>query len=275
MKKIAYLGIPGSYSYIGARKFFNGKNTMTSCNNIRQIFDKVANNECDFGIVPLENSTTGGITSSYDELSNNKLSIIGEIIIHIHHNLLVKGNTKNLADIHLCLSHEQAINQCNEFFIKNRKINREFVSDTATAAWTVSKSKKENIAAIASLECAKLYKLKIFKRKIEDNPTNFTRFVIIGKNRTNLGNKASLIFSVVHKPGSLLETLKPYAKHGLNLTKIESRPVFGKPWEYIFLLDLEFGDKKNALIEAINEMKESVNFIKLLGIYNKGKIYES
>lgn len=275
MKKIAYLGIAGSYSYIGAIKFFKGKNTMTSCHNIRQIFDKVENNVCDFGIVPLENSTTGGITASYDELSNNKLSIIGEIIMHIHHNLLVKESTINLTDIHLCLSHEQAINQCNEFFINNRKINNEFVSDTATAAETVSKSKRMDIAAIASLECSKLYNLKILKRKIEDNPTNFTRFVIIGKNSTNLGNKASLIFSVAHIPGSLLETLKPYAKYGLNLTKIESRPVFGKPWEYLFLLDLEFGDKKNSLIEAIDEMKENVNFIKLLGIYNKGKIYES
>ncbi len=275
MNKIAYLGIPGSYSFIAANNYFKGNDTMTGCVSIKQIFEKVENNECNFGIIPLENSTTGSISASYDELSDSKLSIIGEIIIHIHHNLLVKKGINNLTDIHLCVSHEQAINQCNDFFNKNNSINKKFVSDTASAALTVSRFKRKDIAAISSRQCARLYHLKILKRNIEDNITNFTRFVIIGKNMTDAGNKASIIFSVAHVPGSLLQTLKPYAKYGLNLTKIESRPVFGKPWEYIFILDLEFGKDLKGLHQSINEMNENVNFIKLLGIYDKGEVYES
>ena len=131
MNKIAYLGIPGSYSFIAGSKFFKGSNNMMSNSSISDIFEKVINNKCDFGIVPLENSSTGSITESYDFLAQNDLSIIGEIILHVHHCFLVPNYVERIQDIKLCLSHQQAINQCTDFFRKYKWIKPEICSDSA------------------------------------------------------------------------------------------------------------------------------------------------
>lgn len=275
--KIAYLGIPGSYSFIAAEKYFSKKSMFIQNNSISEVMQKVSAKICDFGIVPLENSTTGSIVETYDCLIDSKISIVGEIVLHIHHHLLGMGGKvgQSLNRISTCYSHPQAIDQCQKFFKKHSRIKPVLTSDTATGARMIVQLNSDTNAAIGANQAAKLYGLQIWQKRIEDNPNNFTRFAVIAKTGKKRGNKISLVFSVEHKPGSLFRTLEPYARLGLNLTKIESRPVFGKPWEYIFFLDFEIGKRKNQLSKLLSEMKEHVNFLKVLGRYNKGKIYET
>lgn len=184
-KKVAYLGIPGSYSYVAAKKYFGGKPVMIANNSIADIFQAVINNHCQFGIVPLENSTSGSIVETYDLLLDTELSIVGEAILHIHHHLL--GNRKNTDKysrrIRRCYSHPQAISQCTAFFNTHRWIKPVFTSDTATAAQLVAKNNKVSEGAIAGQEAARIYNLLVIRKNIETNSNNFTRFAVISKKR--------------------------------------------------------------------------------------------
>lgn len=271
-QKVAYLGIPGSNTFIAGQKYFGKKIHMKPFVSINKIIQIVSTDSSLCGIIPLENSTTGSILESFDSLVNSSVSITGEIIMHIHHNLLSKE--KNIIGTEKCLSHPQAIAQCSSFFTNHPDLVPVATIDTATAARQISISNSKD-CAIAGKEAAKIYKLNILEENIEDNSHNYTRFAIVSKTANTNGEKVSLVFSVEHKPGSLFATLEPYSKHSLNLTKIESRPVFGKPWEYIFFVDLEIGDKKDQFDRVLYEMKENVNFLRILGFYRKGDIYES
>lgn len=273
-QKIAYLGIPGSFAFSAAKKFFGKGIKLISSQSISEVFEKVKRRNCSFGVVPLENSTTGSIIQTYDNLISSKLSIVSEVILKIHHHLLT-GPGAAIKKIKLCYSHPQAISQCDSFFKIHPWIKPVFVSNTASAAKLVSENKKSTEAAIAGSDAGKIYKLAMQAKNIEDNKRNFTRFVIISRNKKKIGDKISLVFSIKHIPGSLFKVLKPYAKYGLNLTKIESRPVFGKPWEYIFFLDFEIGEKEKEVKKVIKEMKKVTQWISLLGKYKKGKIYET
>lgn len=271
MNKIAFLGLPGSFSFIAAQKYFGSKVQFLGNNSVKEIIEKVENGECNFGILPIENSLTGSVYETYDLLNLSKLSITGEIILHIHHQLLGKTAEK----IKLCYSHPQALAQCRRFFSNNPDIQSVLTIDTSSAAKIITQFKRKDIAAIAGKMAAKIYGLKILKSDIEDNPHNFTRFVVLAKIPSDKGNKISLLFSVDHKPGSLFFALAPYSSLGLNLTKIESRPVFGTPWEYVFFLDFEFNSNQKTLKTLFAQMKKHVNYLKILGMYNKGKTYET
>lgn len=273
--KVAYLGIPGSYSFVASNIYFSKNAMFIKNDSIPDLIVKVSAKICDFGVVPLENTTTGSIAETYDHLLESDLSIIGEIVLRIHHHLMGSKSLNSSKEIKKCYSHPQAIAQCQNFFKKHKNIKPVFISDTATAANFIAREKGKTNAAIAAKLAANLYDLKILAKNIEDSPHNYTRFAVIAKKESFTGNKISLFFSVEHKPGSLFHTLAPYARLGLNLTKIESRPVFGKPWEYIFFIDFEIDKKEEELRQVLEEMKEHVNFLKILGRYKKGKIYET
>ncbi len=276
MGKITYLGIPGSFSFIAAQKYFGRKIAMLSSNTIKDVFKHLANKRADYGVVPVENSTTGSILETYDQLLESKLSISGEIILKIHHQLLVHKKQTNITSLKTVYSHPQAILQCENFLSNYPALTPAFTSDTASAAEIIAKRNKSAEAAISGNEAAEIYGLKILAKNIEDNKNNFTRFVVISRQRNQTGNKISLAFSIAHVPGSLFRTLKAYAENNLNLTKIESRPVFGKPWEYIFFIDFEIRpNQKKQLKLTLTEMKENCRFINILGRYQKGKIYET
>lgn len=277
-KKIAYLGIAGSYSFIAAQKYF-GSVTMSGKNSFTDIFKAVSTHQADAGIVPLENSLTGSIYQTYDLLNSFRLKIVGEIILKIRHCLLINPTAMDkkrlFAKIWKCYSHPEAIKQCQAFFDKNKQITPVYTNDTASAAKKLAYAKELEASAIASRQTAKIYNLSILDRDLADNQNNYTRFVLISSNACKRGDKVSLIFSVKHMPGSLVKVLEPYAKYGLNLTKIESRPVVAKPWEYIFFVDLELNKGDEALSQVLKEMKDRVNFIKILGRYKKGETHES
>lgn len=272
-KKIVYFGESGSFSHIAADKFFKGINNMKAANTLEKVFEEINKDDRCFGVVPWENSTTGSITETFDLLLRNKLSIVGEVFLRIHHHLL--GIKKvNLDEINLCYSHKQAIMQCQQFFAKHPNMKVVETNDTATACKIVSNIQSVNNAAISSLKAAENNQLVILKSRVEDNPNNYTRFAVVGKNANNKGNKISLVFRIKHIPGSLFKALKPYADFSLNLTKIESRPIWGKFWEYLFFLDFEV-NKENEILRVLNEMKKQTQLLTVLGRYNKGEIYET
>lgn len=270
MTSVAFLGLPGSYSHIAGNKYFKEKAEFISCESFEDIFNLIDKDKATLGILPLENSLSGSIYQSYDLLMDKSLKIIGEVVLKIRHCLYAKGSGK----IKRCFSHPEVFKQCRNFFKKNPHIEQVYVGDTSSAALTLSKTGTDNDSAIGSIYLKNLYNLTLIEKDIQDNPNNYTRFVIVGKKMKKYGNKVSLVFSVEHKPGSLFKTLEPYSRLGLNLTKIESRPLFGKPWEYIFCVDFVINGQKDILEKVLLEMKEHVNFITVLGLYEKGRIYD-
>lgn len=272
-EEVAYLGIPGSFSHSAAQLYFMKKVTLQSQPSIESVLLQVQQEKAEFGVVPMENSSTGSIMETYDQLLNTHLIIVGEIILRIHHHLA--GHAKEIKDIKRCYSHPVAFAQCDGFFKKHAVIEKMYTSDTATAAKLVSERNESHEAAITGRRATQLYDLPVISENIEDVSTNYTRFVVIGKKTNQKGNKFSLALSVKHEPGSLVRILKPLSDFGLNMTKIESRPLFGKVWEYIFFLDFESQSENTDVEKTITIMKEDVTFLTLLGRYNKGEIYES
>lgn len=238
------------------------------------VFERVKNSLADAGVVPIENSTTGSILETYDSFIKSKLNITGEIYLSLHHQLAVNYGSK-LSDIKTCYSHPQAFIQCRQFFIKNPKINIVNTSDTGTAGKLVAKNKLKSEAAVTSNLSAKLNGLEIGAKNIEDNDKNFTRFAIIGRNRSESGSKITLVIMLKHIPGSLYRALEPIAKRRINLTKIESRPILGSIWEYIFILDLEMEVNYSNLTGLMHDLQKVSSQVKILGVYQKGKINET
>ncbi len=275
-KKIAYQGIPGAFSWLAGIKFFGKRNKFISVNEFKKIFELVVNKKADYGVVPIENTLAGSIYENYDHLNIYDIKIYGEINLKIEHHLLgIKSNfpfSKRIKLIKKVFSHPKALEQCQKFFEKYPWIEKVSYKDTAASARYVSELKDISLGSIASKEAAKIYGLEIIKKNIEDDKNNFTRFLIISrKENKSLKrlNKGSLIFYLPHIPGSLYKSLKPFAENSINLTKIESRPIKGKPFEYVFYIDFVFSKKElNSVLDALKEFKNLVKKFKFLGFYS-------
>lgn len=269
---ISHLGLSGSFSHQASMFYFGKKNHFLSSDNIAQVCQNVKQKKADFAVLPLENSLTGSINESYDALIKNRLSIVGELILRIRHHLMAKTGLRLISR---CYSHAQSFLQCAKFFSNSKHIEQVAVTDTAKAAKIVKEDNNPNISACAPHLAAKLYHLKIIKTDIQDNHQNYTRFAVLSGSKLTSGNKISIAFSIKHVPGSLYRALKPFADRFINLTKIESRPVFGSPWEYLFLMDFDVTDKDYEVQAALSDMKKEISNLTILGRYQKGKTYES
>ncbi len=273
---VHYLGQPGSYSFLAAMNYFKNVNNLVGSDSFENIFSNLKEKESDYGIIPIENSLTGSITQNYDLLMKSNCFIAGEILLKIKHHLLVKKESKTtLTNLKYCYAHSESLKQCHNFFLLNKNIKPVFAEDSASAAMLLRKNNSNIYCAIASCQAAEINKLKMLDIQVQNDDDNYTRFAVISRHPNKRGNKASIIFSVVHEPGSLLMTLAPYAEAGLNLTKIESRPIIGKPWEYIFIVDFIIQNDTGKLNKVLKKMKKNTNYLKLLGLYDTGKIYES
>ncbi|MBI2611835.1 hypothetical protein HYW54_03765 [Candidatus Gottesmanbacteria bacterium] len=276
-KIVAYLGREGSYSFIAAKKMINGQKYLGR-NSFTDIISDIKKNKVDVGVLPIENSTTGSIYEVYDLLLNKDIEIVGEGILKINHLLLAKKTTEERI-IKRCYCQIEAWKQCKLALFK-RKITPVFAEDTALAVQNVSKDKNLDTSAIGNTYLAQKYKLKVITDSIQIQKENFTRFVALalhppGGLALHLKNtKVTMIFSVLHKPGSLLRALTPYAKYGLNLTKIELRPILHKPWEYIFIVDF-IVKNIDDLNKVVKEMIKTTRYLKILGVYQKGTVYEA
>ncbi|HLG22975.1 MAG TPA: prephenate dehydratase [Candidatus Manganitrophaceae bacterium] len=264
--KVAYLGPRATFTHLACVQRFGFSAPGLPVNSVKEVFDEVERGRADFGVVPIENSTEGVVNHTLDLFVDSPLKIFGEISLEIHHHLLSK--TGKIEELRRVYSHPHAIAQCKNFLETNLpRIQVTEVSSTARAAELAQED--PTAGAIASELAAKLYNLTIIKKRIEDNIHNFTRFLVVSRKspgRTGR-DKTSVMFSIKDKVGALYDTLRPFADHQINLTKIESRPSKKKAWEYIFYVDVVGHVEDEKVRLALEELKSQAIFLKTLGSY--------
>jgi len=265
---VGFQGVPGSFSEEALIEHFGNSVTSKSFNEFEEVFEAIKNEEIDYGVLPVENSSTGGISEVYDLLRNYGLYVVGERCIKVSHNLLGIKGTK-LEDIAEVYSHPQAFEQSATFFKNYPQLKLIPYYNTATSAKLVSEKNTNNIAAVASKKAAKLYNLDIIEENINYNTHNYTRFIIVSKNLeiSKKSDKISVIITVPHKTGSLYNILSNFAQNNLNMMKIESRPIEGRPFEYFFYIDFEGNLDNKEIKAALDLIEKDSSYFKLLGNY--------
>ena len=269
MKKIAIQGIKGAFHEVAAIEFFGKDIETINYDHFKQVFESVKKGETEFGVIAIENTIAGSILGNYTLLKNSKTKIIGEVSLHIHQNLMALPGTK-LEDITEVYSHPIAIAQSKDFFDDKPKVKLIEWFDTALSAKKISEEKLINAAAIASAYSAELYGLEILAKNIETHKMNYTRFLIIQRNLYDVpeNNKASICFEVGHQPGSLVDILLEFKNNEINLTKIQSLPILGSPYQYSFYIDLEWKNKEKYN-NALNNVLKIVSNLSVLGEYQR------
>ncbi|HZD17994.1 MAG TPA: prephenate dehydratase [Actinomycetota bacterium] len=271
MVTVAYQGEPGAYSERAVLAAFPDADALP-CETIRLTFSRVTSGEADFGVIPVENSQAGSVNESYDLLLRSSLvRIAGEVVIRVDHALLAPPGAR-LEGILRAYSHWQALAQCEEFLTTHR-IEPVPVHDTAGGARLVAERGSREEAAVASVEAAGRFALTVLAEHIQTYPDNFTKFGVIGTRDAELGpaNKTSLVMAGDDRPGSLFRSLKPFADRGVNLTKLESRPRRGAPFEYVFYIDLDGSTEDPGVAEALDEVRSHTSMLKVLGSYPASK----
>jgi len=266
-KRVAFQGEVGAYSEAAIFQFFSNSVETVPCKTLTDVFMTVEKNQVDLGLVPVENSLEGSIVRTYDLLLNSKLKICGETILRVVHCLISHPST-DLPSVKTVYSHPQALGQCRAF-LETLGLEQVATYDTAGSVKMIKEKKLLDSAAIASDRAAKVYGMKILAKGIETNHNNYTRFFIIGENDAEATGYdiTSIAFSTKHEPGALFHALQIFAMRQINLTKIESRPIINRPWEYNFYLDLEGHRSDKNVKEALNELRKSSTFSKILGSY--------
>jgi 3-deoxy-7-phosphoheptulonate synthase len=267
-RRAAFLGDVGSFSHKACEQFFGDQVAPLPVESFRGLFEAVKSEACDFGVVPLENSLAGSVHENYDLLLEYDLRIVGEITLRIRHNLIGHPGAR-VDDIRRIYSHPQVFQQCRQFLERHGNWDLVSVTDTARAVRHIKEKGDIAEAAIAGKDAAALFGMTLMEESIETNPKNFTRFVIIGRESMRNGErkKSSIIFSTGNQPGSLFRVLKIFADGNVNLVKLESRPIHGKPWEYMFYVDLEADVEAPDFGEIRTQLEGSVEYLKILGSY--------
>ncbi len=265
--RVAFQGEPGAYSHEAALRFFGPEIELLPCRTFADVAQAVEAGRAEFGVLPVENSTAGSINAVYDLLLDRDLRIWGEVILRVRHCLLVPPGT-TLADVRAVRSHPQALEQCARF-IERHGWEALAAHDTAGSARMLAERPEPGIAAIAGRLAAERYGLAILVEGIEDDPENATRFFIVSTREPPRAerNKTSIVFSTRHVPGALHACLGEFATRGINLTKLESRPRRGRPWEYVFYVDFEGHWQDPPCREALLGLLQRASFVKLLGSY--------
>lgn len=264
--KIAIQGELGAFSHEAVRKFYP-RAKVKPCSVSTEVFSALKSGRADAALIPIENTLAGPVVVHYDLLLEHNFSINAEHRLRIEHQLLVVPGTR-VADIREVLSHPVALDQCRKFFTKHKKIRAVSFYDTAGAARHIMEQGASHQAAIASRAAADVYGAQIAQSNLEDDSQNFTRFVLVERKPQSIKNpnKVSIAVGLPNRPGSLFKALSVFALREIDLTKIESRPVRGRPWEYAFFLDFLQTDKK-AADNALRHLEEIAQFVKVLGRY--------
>ncbi len=269
--KVSFLGPRATFTHLACLQYFGRSSQFIPEKNIRSVFEGVERERVDYGVIPIENSTEGVIAHTLDLFMECDVRISEEIMIEIGLDLL--SRSESLDDIRRVYSHPHAIAQCRNW-LEDRLEDAEIIDVPSTAKAAEIASTEPNSGAVASSYAAKLYDLNVLEKRIQDIPHNYTRFLVIGKkDEAPTGrDKTSLMFSLgKDNVGALYNALKPFAENGVNLTKIESRPCKGKPWEYIFFVDLEGHHTDDKLVAALEAFREGCSDLKLLGSYPQGR----
>jgi len=277
--KVAIQGIKGSFHDIVAKQFFGNAIELVECMSFTEIPVLLKNNKIDSAVMAIENSIAGAILPNYALIDEYNLNIEGEVYLNIHHHLMALKGQK-LEDITEVWSHPMAILQCRKFFRNHPNIKLIEEKDTAEVAKRIQDENLKGIAAIASNEAAKIFDLEVIRDDIQTIKHNSTRFFILKKEKetpdhknkmSNGKNKASIKFITKHNKGSLAEVLDIFAKHDINLTKIQSMPIIDKPWNYAFFIDLIIDDFK-LYENALHLLDKKVNHLKILGEYHQNSL---
>lgn len=268
--KVAIQGERGSFSHQAAKELVRNAE-VRPCSLSIEVFDDLDSGRADCAVIPVENTLAGPVGVHLDLLLERQVFIQREMRLRIEHNLIAMPGTK-LKDVREVLSHPVALDQCRRFFARHRKLMAVNFYDTAGSVKHLMANRLKNSAAIASRHAAKEYGARILMSGLEDEKQNFTRFFLIQKRKRVLSgaNKTSIVFSVRNIPGALFKSLSVFALRDLDLSKIESRPVRGKPWEYMFYVDILRG-KDEAMRKALDHLAEIAGFVKVLGIYPQAK----
>ena len=267
-RRIGYYGVRGSFTEEAMLKYFGDSKYVEAYEEFENVFSAVKNDEIDYGVVPIENSSTGAISDVYDLLYKYGFYILGEVCIRVNQNLVgIKGTT--LETITEVYSHPQGFSQSTEFLKSYKQWELIPHHSTANSAKLVDELKDKRKAAIASKRVANIYNLEIIKENINNQSENFTRFIVIGKElEKNLkANKVSVVFSLDDKAGTLYKLLRHFAENNVNMIKIESRPMKNGPWKYFLYVDFEGNLYSEEVSKALALIKQSSLYFKLLGAY--------
>lgn len=270
---IAFLGKRGSYSHLAARSYatrYQETLVELSCRSFDEIFEKVSAGEADYGVLPLENTTSGAINEVYDLLQHTDLSLVGELAYPIRHCVLVNGQD-DLSQIETLYSHPQVIQQCSQFIKGLERVHIEYCESSSHAMQLVASLNKPNIAALGNADGGALYGLTVLKSDIANQPNNITRFIVVAKKTLEVSpqihTKTLLLMTTSQQAGALVDALFVFKKHQINMTKLESRPIYGKPWEEMFYLEIEANIHNPETQQALEELKQYSHYLKVLGCY--------
>lgn len=269
--KVAFQGETGAYSEAAALEYFHQEITTYSCHTFENVFHIVEEQVCMYGFIPIENTLAGSIHRNYDLMLKYSLHIVGEYHFRVKHCLLAV-NEARLDQIQFVHSHPQALAQC-EVSLKKLSVKLVPEADTAGSARLISEKGSNLSAAVASKHAAQVYGLQVLTENLEDNPLNFTRFLVLAKQEKPIvdthhqGFKTSIVFKLPNKPGILFKALSVFALRDIDLTKIESRPIPGTPWEYLFYIDFIGNISDRVCQRALDHLKELTILLRILGSY--------
>lgn len=263
--RIAYLGPQASFTHLAARKKFGSQVEYIPCSDIQEIFDRVEKHDCDYGVVPIENSIEGAVTHTLDPLADSDLKICAQITLEISHNLLSKYPLERICQVY---SKDQVFGQCRNWLHRNLP-HAELIEVSSTTKAAQIAAQKKNSACIASALAAQAYNLRVIKSGIEDFSHNLTRFLVIGMQDVPPTGKdrTSILFSIKDKVGALHDMLIPFSRNKINLTKIESRPSKKRAWDYYFFVDCEGHQQDKKVQKALKELEQKSKYLKILGSY--------
>jgi prephenate dehydratase len=265
---VAFQGELGAFSYKACSKIFGSEIKPRPCLVFDVAFEDVARGRADFAVVPIENTLAGSIHQNYDLLARHSLEIIAETSLRVEHNLIAHPQVA-LAQIRRIYSHPAALEQCKRMLRRLKTVEKISFYDTAGSVKFIRERELKDAAAIASEDAARIYGMKILRRGIEDEPENFTRFLALARRGKfpRAGKKTSIVFGLKNEPGALFKALSVFALRSIDLSKIESRPIRRKPWQYLFYLDVRSDVHSPECLNALRHLKELAPYLKVLGCY--------
>ncbi|BEI24012.1 prephenate dehydratase [Vibrio fluvialis] len=273
LARVAFLGSKGSYSHLATREYFSRKNTELielNCEQFKEVTRTVESGHADYGVLPIENTSSGSINEVYDLLQHTTLYIVGEITQPIEHCLVATKDIR-LEDLKVLYSHPQPHQQCSEFLSRLKGVKLETCASTADAMKKVQELNRTDVAAIGNASSGKLYGLQAIQGNIANQTENHTRFIVVARKPVEVSPqipaKTTLIMSTSQEAGSLVSTLLVLQRYGINMTKLESRPIMGNPWEEMFYVDLEAHLDSEEMQQALVELTHLTRHLKVLGCY--------
>ncbi|HKN48391.1 MAG TPA: prephenate dehydratase [Candidatus Polarisedimenticolia bacterium] len=269
---VAIQGERGAFSELAAISLFGKRARIVPCGDFDALFRSTERGRTRYALAPVENTIAGSIHRVHDLLLDSSLRVAGEAVVRIAHHLVALPGVR-LGDLRRVYSHPVALAQCEKFFRRNPRLTRVATYDTAGSVRMLREEKAKDAAAIASGLAARLYGARILKEHLEDHRANFTRFFLLSRSGRPIGppDKTSILFATRHVPGALFRCMGVFALREINLLKIESRPLLGRPWEYVFHLDFEGSAKEERCRNALRHLAEVCDFVRLLGSYPRAR----